>query len=1532
MGVVQLSARSSAPCMDLNTIAEQGTFYKIQSVACSREASPPLSPMAPSPSSVAEADPQPHINGKNKMVFAVDETPTPSRYIRHQYGCEDLFEEVCTGLNPFDEQFRRASQARSQSQINLESSTPHIMAVSPRLNNLETSYQSDFPSQADNTNSCHNSKLRDLRAEPNVSDDESLDTPRIIPPTPADSDHTISSTSRDDLCHRYQQRHYGYDSNIRDSTAVSEEEGRRADCGCNHIQCTALPHIQEQNNQYCVSSSQLCVPQKRVPFRSLSELSAKMSCSDVTTVTDDEGDEVSGQKRNSPEEDDDEDEICVDDNGDNIDESESRAIKRRRTDNFSQQVDEVKASSRKRHQTSYQESGFGHDDLQVVSDTSMNESDEGYSSVRYPPSCHEEGTSGYQPSNIFEDHNANSKDSVMGANIRSCRRNSDGRAGLGGRQKLSINVTSAAEAGKGTSSVISTPTPVITAGPSLTQCLRDSPAIEDRPSAPSSSPPNSRTAVPSHYTNSPIFPSSNAVCTEGGSAAATVITGPALPPASPSATVLQLFLRLPNGQAIPVEIPATPLVSTPTTPVPLSSAQVLEQPPQSVSNKPSLAKMRLKAALTASQSAARPASRPPPSRALTAHRIASLTRPPAPPGAPPPRASNSQNTCVHASDHASYSPSSVDASAQSSNAHDPAGACHTPSTNNMASSSISRNLGVNEALNNHNLSAASPANISTAIHLASEHNPSTLPLPNNPNSNIQAASNNRGLQSSSNLQATGCNRPLDQSVNNFSTVQQSLVSSHQPMTGDKPGPVPAANSSSAQEGPVNNYPSKAQKGKKRVLAAPPEDEEEEKRMKFLERNRAAAVRCREKKKEWVKRLASKSTELATVNTRLQAEVASLRAEVATLKALLLQHKTCPVTLATIRGANPDTAETAAKEAPTAAVPPGINCDAEPQLKPRSRSLSLPTMQQASSNLPASAQDAKGSHDVDMSSSPVTTTVTMAVSDCVARLPYQKEASGGLVHEVSAPADMTYTNSIARPTVLSVPMITTSALHPTDNCVSVPITVAAGRNDPSTTVSHPPAAQPQLSSATHSAVPFVTHASVPTAATLIQATAVHPHFLSGTMQPQQQHHPTLLSINQPVAMTGIIAQQPNVVTMPNFSQTSLYSTSAPTFVSMPSAAQVPFVFPHQHHIQRLPVPALQQPQAIAPASAKTSSKSSRPQCSKEHFTLTSLAASLQFVQSSLTSSSRILASLGSSELNEMAAARAAVAGVPGFSSANLAMGSKSVVLEGSVPRLLLPSIGGQPMPGVGPYVQGPLLSAQHIQHTTLTQHLSVPLSCVDDAPSTAAIIEDIAEIEESSSKMVSITSHSRTDLTNTSKLRYSPSPPPHSMVGALRTGYSPPNGTCVQVSGADTRQHDSDCRSNLTVQSVPHAARSAMSREGKASNYFSIPTIVVSDETADRGDDHTDQTLVKPCQTSESYHVSVSSGSFPSMASVQPSGALGIPCNNDQYSLSSMHDDRLREPGDVHSPENNLQVMKPMGENSGVTLVSVGSNVYTAPGS
>ncbi|TRY85336.1 hypothetical protein DNTS_031288 [Danionella cerebrum] len=74
------------------------------------------------------------------------------------------------------------------------------------------------------------------------------------------------------------------------------------------------------------------------------------------------------------------------------------------------------------------------------------------------------------------------------------------------------------------------------------------------------------------------------------------------------------------------------------------------------------------------------------------------------------------------------------------------------------------------------------------------------------------------------------------------------------------------------------------------------EDPDEKRRKFLERNRAAASRCRQKRKVWVQGLEKKAEDLSTMNGQLQNEVTLLRSEVTQLKQLLLAHRDCPVTL------------------------------------------------------------------------------------------------------------------------------------------------------------------------------------------------------------------------------------------------------------------------------------------------------------------------------------------------------------------------------------------------------------------------------------------------------------------------------------------------------------------------------------------------------------------------------------------------------------------------------------------------------------
>ncbi|CAG2103517.1 unnamed protein product [Medioppia subpectinata] len=90
-----------------------------------------------------------------------------------------------------------------------------------------------------------------------------------------------------------------------------------------------------------------------------------------------------------------------------------------------------------------------------------------------------------------------------------------------------------------------------------------------------------------------------------------------------------------------------------------------------------------------------------------------------------------------------------------------------------------------------------------------------------------------------------------------------------------------------------SLPPKAKPGRKSKFA--PEEDPKEKKARSLERNRAAAMRCRLKRKHWIDSLEEKADEYEKINEKLQSEVVALRREVTLLKTALLAHKDCPVT-------------------------------------------------------------------------------------------------------------------------------------------------------------------------------------------------------------------------------------------------------------------------------------------------------------------------------------------------------------------------------------------------------------------------------------------------------------------------------------------------------------------------------------------------------------------------------------------------------------------------------------------------------------
>ncbi|EEH04839.1 conserved hypothetical protein [Histoplasma capsulatum G186AR] len=73
--------------------------------------------------------------------------------------------------------------------------------------------------------------------------------------------------------------------------------------------------------------------------------------------------------------------------------------------------------------------------------------------------------------------------------------------------------------------------------------------------------------------------------------------------------------------------------------------------------------------------------------------------------------------------------------------------------------------------------------------------------------------------------------------------------------------------------------------------------DEEKRKNFLERNRVAALKCRQRKKQWLQSLQTKVEYYSNENDALSSTVTQLREEIVNLKTLLLAHKDCPVSQA-----------------------------------------------------------------------------------------------------------------------------------------------------------------------------------------------------------------------------------------------------------------------------------------------------------------------------------------------------------------------------------------------------------------------------------------------------------------------------------------------------------------------------------------------------------------------------------------------------------------------------------------------------------
>ncbi|KAJ9081536.1 hypothetical protein DSO57_1013668 [Entomophthora muscae] len=114
--------------------------------------------------------------------------------------------------------------------------------------------------------------------------------------------------------------------------------------------------------------------------------------------------------------------------------------------------------------------------------------------------------------------------------------------------------------------------------------------------------------------------------------------------------------------------------------------------------------------------------------------------------------------------------------------------------------------------------------------------------------------------------------------NNFQTQNQ-----NQQSTGDGQKKMSSFTRSSTQE--------VSDSGREKTNEDDDEDPET-KRQRFLERNRIAASKCRQKKKVWMQQLATEADQAAARNKALQMMVNQLKDEVLVLKNQLLAHRNC----------------------------------------------------------------------------------------------------------------------------------------------------------------------------------------------------------------------------------------------------------------------------------------------------------------------------------------------------------------------------------------------------------------------------------------------------------------------------------------------------------------------------------------------------------------------------------------------------------------------------------------------------------------
>ncbi|EED22915.1 bZIP transcription factor (Atf21), putative [Talaromyces stipitatus ATCC 10500] len=161
--------------------------------------------------------------------------------------------------------------------------------------------------------------------------------------------------------------------------------------------------------------------------------------------------------------------------------------------------------------------------------------------------------------------------------------------------------------------------------------------------------------------------------------------------------------------------------------------------------------------------------------------------------------------------------------------------------------------------------------------------------------------------------------PLDDPQQQQQQQQQQQLQQQQPVTlsrdmmavfenrnawDDTPTPPSSSRNSSADHSAIGRFPYSSVSKRRRLREHKPsiattvssgadsDDQDHAKREKFLERNRLAASKCRQKKKEHTMMLESRFKEQSDKRERLNSEISRLRSEILGLKNEVLRHAQC----------------------------------------------------------------------------------------------------------------------------------------------------------------------------------------------------------------------------------------------------------------------------------------------------------------------------------------------------------------------------------------------------------------------------------------------------------------------------------------------------------------------------------------------------------------------------------------------------------------------------------------------------------------